>query len=451
MSESEKKRRLAYRQSRKRRLLLQGAAMVLVAVVILFSFITYRQLDKATYIEYTEQGNTNYRVYLKENDFFDAPYVDAGGSYIPELIDYIPIDFLYQMKMDASGVDYRYSYSVDAKLEIIDGKTNRPIYEPVEALIEKKAFTKTDSDQFKITESVLVDYESYNEKALEIINEYGLPYTESNLVVTMHVNVIGNCKDFQEDSVHNYTLSLQIPLAVDTVNISTVSTQPDSEGTILACSNTALRNVFKGISIAGACVEIVLLALFFAYAYLTRNHDIIYSSKIKKLLSSYKSYIQVILTPFDTEGYQILEVDSFDAMLNIRDTIQSPILMHENSDRTRAQFFVPTATKILYLFDIKVEDYDELYPPAEEEPVAEEIPVEEPAEIPVTLAEEPVIEEPAQELPTPAPKEPAVAKKPKKEKKSKKKRRAPWSLFLGTAVFVGSATATFLASKKGKK
>jgi hypothetical protein len=61
------------------------------------------------------------------------------------------------------------------------------------------------------------------------------------------------------------------------------------------------------------------------------------------------------------EGYQVLQVDTFDEMLEIRDTIQSPILMNENNDQTRSQFIIPTPTKLLYVFEIKVEGYDAMY------------------------------------------------------------------------------------------
>ena len=48
-------------------------------------------------------------------------------------------------------------------------------------------------------------------------------------------------------------------------------------------------------------------------------------------------------------------------MLYIRDTIQSPILMFENLDQTVTEFVIPTNTKILYTFEIKVDNYDDIY------------------------------------------------------------------------------------------
>ena len=43
-------------------------------------------------------------------------------------------------------------------------------------------------------------------------------------------------------------------------------------------------------------------------------------------------------------------------MLEIRDTIKQPILMKENDDKTGAYFVIPSSTKILYVYRLKVSD-----------------------------------------------------------------------------------------------
>ena len=92
---------------------------------------------------------------------------------------------------------------------------------------------------------------------------------------------------------------------------------------------------------------------------------------------------------FDYDGYQLVPIKTFNEMLGIRDTIQSPILMSENRDETMTRFLIPTNTKILYIFEIKVDNYDEIYGKVEE--IVEEV-IEEPVEEPVEeIVEEPVI------------------------------------------------------------
>ena len=51
-----------------------------------------------------------------------------------------------------------------------------------------------------------------------------------------------------------------------------------------------------------------------------------------------------------------MKINSFKGLLEIRDTLQSPLLMYENEDKTCSQFFITTAEKVLYLYEIAVEE-----------------------------------------------------------------------------------------------
>jgi len=191
-----------------------------------------------------------------------------------------------------------------------------------------------------------------------------------NLVLQMHVSVVGSSEEFQEDASNNaYVVQLHIPLTTDVVEgvITTNTVTADSK--VLAVGTGTGASVFRVMAlilmIGGALFGVELIC----FIYLTRNTDITYELRVSRLVKAYKSFIQKITNDFDTAGYQILFLESFQAMLEIRDTIQSPILMHENEDRTCTRFLIPTNTKILYVYEIKVEDYDEIY---KEEPVIEE-------------------------------------------------------------------------------
>ena len=96
--------------------------------------------------------------------------------------------------------------------------------------------------------------------------------------------------------------------------------------------------------------------------------------------------------------------------------------MSENKDETMTRFYIPTSTKLLYVFEIKVDNYDEIYGPApdddgpnggfdpnggeptdggdsfEEEPSAEAAPMVVPAPV---VVEKPTPEETKEETPDP--------------------------------------------------
>lgn len=455
MSESERKRRLDYQKQRSRNMWVQGVIIILVALILLASFITYRKLDQAYYIEYTEDAKVDYKVSLKENEFYEKGWQNAGQAYVSTLIDKVLADFDYTLQMNADNVVYAYSYTVDAQLKIMDNNTNVPIFQPTFPIKSVPRTEVKNKPSLTLREQVMIDYTKYNELANNFLNTYLLTGTSSSLIVTMHINVISACEQFTGDNANTYTVSLNIPLTKQTSNITMTSSVPTSETKVVACSSALDPNIFLVASLASLFVELVLIAILIAYAYLTRNHDVNYTIRVKKLLNSYKSYIQRLENPFDTKGYQLLYVSTFEEMLGIRDTIQSPVLMYENIDRTRAQFLIPTATKILYVFEVKIDNYDEIYKDFEETPapapVKEPLRVVVPAPIKVITNEKPA---PAP-APEPAPAAPVAAPAPANEplvvKVTTKKRRSPWMFLLGAAMTLGAAILAVFAIGRSKK
>lgn len=371
MSESEKKKRGMYRKNREKWIFAQSVIIGVITVAVLISALVSYQLNQKYYIEYNESGNIDYDVYLKENEFYDTDHLDKNQSYVASLIDRIITNFNYEIDMDAEDVNYKYSYTITSKLEIIDDSSDVPIYNPERVLVSAQNRVQNSSDRLTISEIVVLDYDEYNDIAHRFIDAYDLTATTSNIVVTLNVNVLSDCEAFTGSSVNTYSSELRIPLTTKTVNIKMTSSVPDDESKMIACTRGAGYEVFGTTAIVLGIADIVLILILIAFIYLTRTADITYTARVKKILSQYKSYIQKINNLFETGGYQVISVNSFDEMLEIRDTIQAPILMYENEDKTCAKFMIPTDSKLLYVYIISVEGYTE----PEAEPKSESAPV----------------------------------------------------------------------------
>jgi hypothetical protein len=284
------------------------------------------------------------------------------------LIDKIIANFNYEIDMDAEDVNYRYSYTITSKLEIMDNTSNVPIYNPEYILANVNNQSQNTSNRLTINEIVILNYDEYNDIANSFLQTYDLNDTTSSIVVTLKVDVLSDCNAFSGSSVDTYSSELRIPLTTKTVNIKMTSAVPDAEAKMIACTRGAGSEVFKTTAIVLGVVDALLILLLVAFICLTRTADITYTARVKKILSQYKSYIQRIKNLFETQGYQVVLVDAFDELLEIKDTIQAPILMYENEDKTCAKFMIPTDSKLLYLFEIKVEGYVEPQPEPKEEP-----------------------------------------------------------------------------------
>ena len=402
MSEAEKRKREEYRKNRSRCITCFIAIIALISIMTALFFGVYSHMKKNTYITYTESSDTGYKVFYEENEYFPNGTTEGQG-YISSLVTGINASFAYKLHMESPDIEYKYSYTVDVKT-VINDKDGNVLWSPVDTYKQSPLLIQKGENELNIKNSISIPYRQYYETANDFVTKLGLKDTKAELVATMRVNVLSTCKDFEgEGTSGSYFTSMTIPLLKPTFSISVTESVGEAEKKILACDKGDLRVLFGRLTQIGVGLDLLAILLFLLFVYLTRNTDINYTIKVKRIVSSYKSYIQKIRGDFNAEGYQPLLVDTFREMLEIRDTIQSPILMSENEDCTCTQFIIPTSTKLLYVFEIKVDNYDEIYAVAEEEIY---IPVEEPVvEEPIAeVIEEPVVEEPEIE----ATEEPAV-------------------------------------------
>ena len=348
MSELEKLQRAQYQENRKKQITKKSVILLILVVALVISCTVTSRLSQNTFVTYTESGKADYQVYLNNNEFYSEEYLDANHAYVAVLIDEITANLSYAMNVNSSKASYEYSYYVDAKVEVLDKDSGAPLYDPVYEIVAPKTQTAS-GNNLSISENVTIDYSKYNLEAAEFVSEYDLSGTNSTLIVTLHVNVLSECPDYANSEQGSYNVELRIPLNKTTLKITTSTTVPQTESKVLACNNGGAA-FFKLLSVILGIADVVMAVALILYILRTRDRHIDYSRRVKKILSSYKSYIQRINNPFDVSGYQLLEVNTFPELLEIRDTLQMPILMYENEDQTCCESVIPTTNGLLYRY-----------------------------------------------------------------------------------------------------
>ena len=378
MSEAERKKRLSYKVKRKRWIFVQGFALALVLLLIFASLVRFDQLNKEYYIEYSESSSVDYRVKISKtapfySDYLSefAQYADENGDlWIPRDYAYptmaaevIRIDLQYNLDMNTPNVDYEYTYRISAQPEVVDTGSKNKFPMPKTVIEEvTEPITQSSNNSLGIKRSIEVDYNYYNNIVKEFEDKLSIVKATENLIITMEVEVLGSSESFESNAENTHVITVTMPLNENAFDVNYSSSVPQgSDSKILARKNAGNQQMYKYLAIGLSALEAVLLIVLVAYVYLTRNHDVNYSIRVQRLVNNYRAFIQQVTNGFDATGYQILKIATFQEMLAIRDTIQSPILMSENLDQTKTQFFIPTNTKILYLYEIKIDNYDELY------------------------------------------------------------------------------------------
>ncbi len=362
MSEDEKKQRLGYRIKRKRLITLQAVILAAVVVAMLIAAVFAVALNKTYYVNYTEKSSIDYGVHLKENDFYEDSYLGKDYAYIASLIDKIQAKFKYEIAMESKNpIKFDYTYRVDAVVQIRDIASGKTLFAPIYSEIAPKR-ESVSAVGVSVNQTALVDYAKYNDIASKFIDTYDLEGVDANLLLQMHVDIVETSDEFHNDKNKNsYVSSVSIPLTARTVEVKITSAIPPEEQKILSFTTENVAEAFRIGAFMLAAIGAILALIIMLYAYFSRNVDITYDIKVARLVRNYKSFIQKIRNHFNISGYQVLLIDTFEEMLEIRDTIESPILMEENRDKTCTKFFIPTNTQLLYLYEIKVDDYDEIY------------------------------------------------------------------------------------------
>jgi len=335
-----------------------SVAITIIFVISLTFLFMYVKRNQIQYVKYDEKSNVEYDVYLKDNAFYKTNNREKDNQYISELIDYIEANFKYNLSLERENVEYKYFYRIEANVTVKDRITKKNLYEFDDVLLPNQEYITREKNVL-IDEKVKIDYNKYNDLILKFIRTYNLNETENLLRINLYVDVIGSCEDFISDTANESITALEIPLTNKTMAFDITNNLVNNKDNIMICNKPSPMNfMFVIASLLAFIIDIILIINLVIYIRNTRTAKTVYEKELKRILNNYRSYIQKVNSKFDLTGYQSLRVDNFTDMLEIRDTTSQPILMVENDEKNSSYFIIPTSTKILYIYSIKVSEIE---------------------------------------------------------------------------------------------
>ena len=91
--------------------------ITITAFIGIATLIFYITCDKTKSINYTENSDIDYKVFLKENDFYSEEYLGKDKGYIASLIESLQATFKYNLDF-SEHVKYRYSYRIAIEVDV---------------------------------------------------------------------------------------------------------------------------------------------------------------------------------------------------------------------------------------------------------------------------------------------------------------------------------------------
>ena len=357
------------KKSKRKRGIYLGYYSRLIFNVILFlslvvtSYIFINKsivIQEAKNVSYEEHGNADYKVFLKDNIYYEDKYLDKNMSYIANLIDYISVDYNYKFKADTL-FDGEYSYKIRADLEILNAENKTLFFTKKYDLIKEKTFTIENQNEYNIVENIKIDYDHYNSLANGFKSSYGVD-TESNLIIYLDIY-----RNIDQNSINNPningkgTIKLTIPLSEKAINIKMDSMEINNKNVITSLDDYYLEDI--KYLIIGIISLIVSLYLFIKIVKRLSRLSISptdYDKTLKKILNQYDRLIVTTSSMPNLEKNNIIKLKEFVELLDAKDNLHKPIFFIEVTPHQKAYFFIQDDDNII-LFTLKNIDNKKIY------------------------------------------------------------------------------------------
>ena len=309
-------------------------------------------------ISYTQNGNVDYKVCLKENNFYSQNCLDKNMSYVSSLIKNVGLTFNYDLNT-SEQLNVKTEYEVTAKLVISNAENTSKYFEQKYILQDKTSEGISQiNNEYKISKNIDIDYDYYNTIASTFKSQYGV---ETNSYIEVSFQVFHANKENEDIRVPSPSpVILNIPLSQKSININmTASGVNKQETQNIESSIFTLNNII--------CLFIGIIALIIC---------LISSLKIAKMLTlikekknNYDKFIEKILREYDRlivetstlpkfNNYFLTKVNSFGELIDVRDNLRLPIMYYEVAKHQKCHLYI-IDNKNLYLLTVKAVDMEE--------------------------------------------------------------------------------------------
>ena len=348
-------------KSRRKDLLIFVSILIVTIVGVIYAVFLFRDSfnsGEEITLNYVEDSALNYKVWLKNNDFYLEEYLDENYDVVASAIDEIEIDFDYKMALSdyIQGSSY---YTINSRIVAFQkgDSTEKKIWD-YNKLIKDKVITVYDVDTLEIknADNIKIDYQHYRTLMDNYKKNYGVSL-EGNLIIEIDIKSNFSYSKFENViDLNNRKMIITVSLTDSSVR---VTKQLPSNGSQNLVEKEDSRINYLKLSLSlfaflwglGLCVFLGVTLVKIV------GIDSKYNRELKRILRTYDSII-VNVKSFKYDDYKkIIYVDSINELLDAQQELRKPILFY-NIKPNKTSLFAIGCEKEVFVYKMQSTLYE---------------------------------------------------------------------------------------------
>ena len=323
-------------------------ALIIMILGIIFwglGIIDFKEKDINYNIDINKTAD--YKVFLKENKFYENNILDSGQIYASKSIEKIAVCFKYDFLLNKEN-NINYNYDITAEIEGKVNSLDSIIWQRKYVLKDKVYQNKINKKEFKVEENIDLDYGFFDNLAFEYEREYEI---KIDAVLKLRFNIYYNISSLKNNKNNYDYIELVIPLNNPETEVKENYEKDLKEEVLFEDSKSNTKGIlYIFLSIFSYTAAIVLTYLNVKNNKKTEKE--IYEKKLKRILKNYRGLIVTVKNKPNLDNLEIINLELFEDLIDLAEQNQKNIIFYEIKKSYESEFYV-IINRYVYVYKLK--------------------------------------------------------------------------------------------------
>lgn len=330
--------------------------LFIVIYAIYLWIISYEDGEEKI-LNYNEELKVNYKVYLKENNFYENDYLNEEYNIVASSIDTIEIDFDYLLNL-SKYVQGNSNYSINTKIIAYQKIDDKKVWDN-DKIIKDKIITIYDQDttDIKANDTFKIDYQEYKKIMTDYQKKYGVSLI-GELIIEININSELKYAEFNNNiKFENRTATIKTSLTDSIISITKNVPDLTKNTKVIEKMDSTINYTKLSLSIFALIGGIVICIYLGKILVTIFGYNSVYVRKLSKIMRTYNSIIVDVEKINIDKKLNILNVKSFDEILDAQFELRIPIY-HQTIKKNKEDLFTIKYNNDLIMYRMKSSLYE---------------------------------------------------------------------------------------------